>query len=107
MIRGRAFPTASTARERACGVLVATGPRPVSLVRTVPLVEGKRRELDRWDVCPGGPTGQGPARGSDRARELVVAGVRQSTAVDRATCGQRLWITTPVVHTPPSRPGRR
>ena len=24
----------------------------------VPLVEGKRRELDRRDVCPGGPTGQ-------------------------------------------------
>ena len=27
----------------------------------VPLVEGKRRELDRRDVCPGGPTGLAPS----------------------------------------------
>jgi hypothetical protein len=25
-----------------------------------PALEGKRRQLDRRDVCPGGPTGQGP-----------------------------------------------
>ena len=28
------------------------------VAHVVPLVEGKRRELDRRDVCPGGPTGQ-------------------------------------------------
>ena len=28
------------------------------VAHVVPLVEGKRRELDRRDVCPGGPTGR-------------------------------------------------
>ena len=34
------------------------------LAHVVPLVEGKRRELDRRDVCPGDPTGQRERRPS-------------------------------------------
>jgi hypothetical protein len=40
----------------------------------VPLVEGKRRELDRRDVCPGGPTGQ--HRAADPAVESSTRGLR-------------------------------
>src|SRR4051794_11506395 len=49
----------------------------------VPLVEGKRRALDRRDVCPGGPTGQGPIPWSARSPEPVVGvHLRRSTTVD-------------------------
>jgi hypothetical protein len=48
------------------GVLAATRRRAVSSVgaHVVPLVEGEVTSvLDRRDVCPGGPTGQGSAVG--------------------------------------------
>ena len=50
----------------------------------VPLVEGKRRELDRRDVCPGGPTGQRRApdppdrRPASTSRRQLPAAARRS-----------------------------
>ena len=48
----------SLLRSPLLGVLVATERGRSRGAHVVPLVEGKRRELDRRDVCPGGPTGQ-------------------------------------------------
>jgi hypothetical protein len=63
----------------------------VVVAYVVPLVEGKRRELDRWDVCPGGPTSQGPGRGQIAHPEPVCGRrSRQSTTVEKPS-----W-TTPV-----------
>ena len=57
MMIGAPFPP-SAHRSSACW----SQPNVDDLVvaHVVPLVEGKRRELDRRDVCPGGPIGQGP-----------------------------------------------
>ena len=73
----------------------------------VPLVEGKRRELDRRDVCPGGPTGQGPALRQivhpSRPRKARLAAVDDPrTAPVDNSCRQRHRLPTPT-----SRPGRR
>jgi len=103
MIRGRAFPTASTACERACRSAGRNRTQTGLVVgaHVVPLVEGKRRELDRRDVCPGGPTGQGPARGQivpvSRSRAGADGNRRPWTTPVDNTCGQRHRLSTPSV----------
>jgi len=50
------------------GVLAQPNANHLVGAHVVPLVEGKRRELDRREVCPGGPTGRSPARGRSSTR---------------------------------------
>jgi hypothetical protein len=57
----------------------------------VPLVEGKRRELDRRDVCLGGPTGQGPTRPRSNRPLGVVTGRHFITSAAELLAGLRLW----------------
>jgi hypothetical protein len=66
----------------------------------VPLVEGKRRELDRRDVCPGGPTGQrrAPTHPSNPAPE----GLRHRSIAGR---GSQVVAREVAIRSPPDRGG--
>ena len=71
-------PAASPPAGMRVGELAQPDADHLVVAHVVPLVEGKRRELDRRDVCPGGPTGQGPGpdppvRSSTEAGDAVDA----------------------------------